>query len=174
MIILKKNELDTISQNVHQTATEGVYSGLDGVRMETANSTNAKHKTSKRSLCDVRITVDGKAVYAESKTNGGDIESLLTANDKKLVVYNLNWCKLSPSKDEYGYTEPIILPAWAFVRVATAIAYKNNKGRQHIQSLKKPWQSFADSYPLKFVVGTDYSREDIELTARIVLEQMGL
>lgn len=117
--------------------------------------------------CFVWVTVDGKPrkYRAERKTNGGRIESLLSANAPAYVVYSMDICNASTS-NQRRVIEPIVLKTEFFLSLleeCNATKCTNGKHPETaIQvSSKKLFLALAD-YPIPYDPNARYTPDDFD------------
>jgi len=131
-----------------------------------------KTRVSKQGQADVFVRFENGNYAAECKTNGGRIESLMSAKAPRFVIYKLDFTqkhkatKTAPAWDEKRSIEPRLIPTELFLKVLHRFnAVKSTNGRNPelaIQPSSKRLYEWLMDYPITYVKGYRYTADDFE------------
>ena len=143
--------------------------------IECAMETSKKKGVAKVGRTDVFIRLNGKAVPAECKTNGGRVETLIYGSNKsEFVIYRLDTIikhKASKAREawkETRYIAPIIVPTDVFIdclQDCNALKYIRHGGEIDgigIQASSKKLYERLLRWPVRYERTREYFDSDFE------------
>lgn len=143
--------------------------------LERARPNSRKSKVSAQGRADVYVKYNGQYVPAESKTNGGRVDTLLNGTNKvKFVIYSLDFTqkhkatKTAPAREEVRHIDDVIIPTEIFVAVLRQfnaikeVAHNGVVDGIAIQPSSKKLFQWLSEWPVEFHNDWDYTSEDFE------------
>ena len=140
--------------------------------LERASKYSRKTRVSKQGQADNFINYNGAHYAAESKINGGRIESLRKANAPKFVIYSLDFVqkhkasKTREAWEEVRHVDDVLIPTEVFLNALDRFgATKSTNGRnpeEAIQVSSKKFYEWLLDWPIPYEPGLHYTEDDFE------------
>lgn len=159
----KAERAHNIERHTENTANDN---GAIGKAFEIALQSvfSARTNYAKQGANDKTLTIDGKRVSVEIKSNGGRIDNIEKSD---FVIYGFDICN-STTKGKRRVCDVIICPSAVFLDALNKcgavkeIYHAHKVDGRAIQPSKKAWFEWVSNYPVKYQTEKKYSFADFE------------